>query len=830
MSARLDSYTRSGPSGQLRLAAALRAFGPDPLTVLGFIAFFGLVFVALFGERLAPHESIYFVVEHGSDPRPYDPGLVFPLGSDVLGRDIVSLVLAGARQSLTIILLAGTARVLVGVLVAAVSSWWRPTRIAIETIAALVSAIPATLVALVIVRVFVKTADASIGVFIGALLLIGWAGPYRVIRAEVDRLARAPFTQGAVALGVGKWRLFWRHQLPHLVPVIALNLSQQVIASLVLLAELGVVGAFVGVTRLINIEESLHVVQFGVVNGALIADPPEWGGLLAGARTVESLWTTRWLILVPGLAFALTALAVAAIGFALARRYARRDIVEDVRRPATAALGLAVLMIVVASSLVPERYAAARAWATAARAEIGPTLDTERAFASANLRPLGSSFAVERTYDSVVQTAPASVAVGGLTVGEAWPRPTGPRAQAVLKMEPFVTANTGGGHVEGSLVFVGRGLSPAEYPPQPRNPFQLGSLDLGTSIQDYADEYAGIDVRGKVVLMVRFLGVAGGIPPRERFRRLRSRGSVPGIPAADSIAGAIKRGAAAVLFVDRDLNSYDDGADFTTTLTGGLDPYRRVARDAPAANTSSVPVIVLSETTGKALAAAAGLDLTPFVDCSNPGICPALDLVGSTFYTESHSRALGLTARVDVPLTRTTAAARSYVGEVPGVAIDAPRVVVWAPRKAAAAHPSSDVLAILARTLGSRGAPFIFVDFDPAVDPRANARAISEVLGPRRIDLVVVIDDLDGEALRFTTANGDLIPAFDLYADKADARHVTTTATTPIGGLPDVVPFIDQRTVVMSGSGGASDLRPDAVAVIGYLAGRIALGAEELRR
>lgn len=830
MSTRLDTYTRSGPSGQLRLAAALRDFGPDPLTLLGFLAFFGLVFVALFGERLAPHESIYFVVEHGSDPRPYDPGLVFPLGSDVLGRDIVSLVLAGARQSLTIILLAGTARVLVGVLVAAVSSWWRPTRIATETIAALVSAIPATLVALVIVRVFVKTADASTGVFIGALLLIGWAGPYRVIRAEVDRLARAPFTEGAVALGVGKWRLFWRHQLPHLVPVIALNLSQQVVASLVLLAELGVVGAFVGATRLINIEESLHVVQFGVVNSALIADPPEWGGLLAGARTVESLWTTRWLILVPGLAFALTALAVAAIGFTLARRYARRDAVEDVRRPATAALGLAVLMIVVASSLVPERYAAAREWASAARAEIGPTLDTELAFASANLRPLGSTFAVERTYDTVVQSAPASVAAGGVTVAEAWPRPTGPRAQAVLKMEPFVTVNTGGGRVEAPLVFVGRGLSPAEYPPQPRNPFQLGSRDLGTSIQDYADEYAGIDVRGKIVLMVRFLGVAGGIPTGERQRRIFSSGSVPGIPAADSIAGAIKRGAAAVLFVDRDLNAYDDGGDFTTTGTGGLDPYRRVARDAPATNTSGVPVIVLNEATGKALAAAAGLDLTPFVDCSNPGICPALDLMGSTFYTQSHSRALVLTARVDVPLTRTTATTRSYVGEVPGLAIDSPRVVVWATRKPAAAHPSSDALATLARTLGSRGAPFIFVDFDPAVDPRANAQAISEVLGPRRIDLVVVIDDLDGQALRFTTANGDLIPAFDLYADKAQARHVTTTATAPIGELTDTVPFIDQRTVVMSGSGGASDLRPDAVAVIGYLAGRIALGAEELRR
>ena len=51
-------------------------------------AFLALLFVALFGGRIAPYEPIYFVVEHGSDPRPYDPGLVFPFGSDVLGRDL----------------------------------------------------------------------------------------------------------------------------------------------------------------------------------------------------------------------------------------------------------------------------------------------------------------------------------------------------------------------------------------------------------------------------------------------------------------------------------------------------------------------------------------------------------------------------------------------------------------------------------------------------------------------------------------------------------------------------------------------------------------------
>src|SRR4029079_5782746 len=99
--------------------------------------------------------------------------------------------------------------------------------------------------------------------------------------------------------------IFWRHHVPPLVPVLAVNLSQQVVASLVLVAELGVLGTFVGTTRTINIEQSLARVVTGPVNVSRIADPPEWGGLLASARTIESLWTTRWLIVVPGAAFAI---------------------------------------------------------------------------------------------------------------------------------------------------------------------------------------------------------------------------------------------------------------------------------------------------------------------------------------------------------------------------------------------------------------------------------------------------------------------------------------------------------------------------------------------
>src|ERR1051325_908322 len=149
----------------------------DPWIVIALAAFFPLILVALFGARLAPHEPIYFVLEHGDDPRPYDPGLVYPFGSDVLGRDLFSVVLAGAGATLGIVVLGGLARVVAGLLLALVGAALRPTRVAVDALAALASSVPATIVALLLVKVFVRS-DTTVLVFVGALLVTGWAGPY----------------------------------------------------------------------------------------------------------------------------------------------------------------------------------------------------------------------------------------------------------------------------------------------------------------------------------------------------------------------------------------------------------------------------------------------------------------------------------------------------------------------------------------------------------------------------------------------------------------------------------------------------------------------------
>lgn len=776
----------------------------DPWTAIALIAFFALLLVALFGERIAPHESIYFVPEHGRDPRPFDPGLVYPFGSDILGRDLVSLVLAGARLTLGIVVLGGLARVLAALLLAVVASLSARARAGLDAISEIVAAVPATLVVLLVVLVFVR-GDTTALVFVGALLLTGWAGPYRVLRSELDRLARVAFTEGAAAVGAGRLRIVLRHHVPHVVPLLALNASQQIVASLVALAELGVLGVFVGTTRYVNIEESLSVVRVGQRNAALIADPPEWGGLLANARDTESLWTTRWVFLIPGLAFAAAAVAVAAIGVGLARRYARRDVVADLRGRGAAALLLGVASLMVVADVLPERYAEARSWAADARAAMsGSTPDVAAVFFDAGLRPIGPGYTVERDVAEIRATAPATIQVGTASVRESQ---TGP-----FDILPLLYADSGGGTLVAPLVFASWGLSPADFPSLSTSMF--GAPDLGKTIADWPDDYANVDVRGKTMVLLRVMGIAAGT------RR------VSGPDPETSIANALKRGAAGVLFVDPTLPQLP-----RVPTNRAANPYLRLMATSPVRTVTGKPVVVLGLPAADRLLAPAGVAPSKEYASLESGLL-ATD---GERATRSTARATGVDARIEIPTELSRMHVRSAMGEVAGADADSARVVIWAVMHGTTGEPDgTGVLAALARSLAARKVPVVLVAFDPAVDPQGNARSVAERLGAERVGLILVLDDLTGSALTFTTPYGDLIPAIDTYAEKAGARHVPTRVTldrnTQPWTWPGIWPFIDTKAIVVSGTDETGDLRPDAAALAGYLAGRLALHAEELPR
>jgi hypothetical protein len=323
-------------------------------------------------------------------------------------------------------------------------------------------------------------------------------------------------------------------------------------------------------------------------------------------------------------------------------------------------------------------------------------------------------------------------------------------------------------------------------------------------VKDYPDDYAGIDVRGKVALLVRFMGVDAG-----------SRGVVEGTSVGTAVADAIKRGAVGVIVVDRFVGA--PGSSLNLRSISALNAYVQIEELFPPVSTSGVPVMVIDPDAARRLTGSVGVDIDPLL-----GYDPA-----GKKWDRSFSRDLPLVARITVPLREDIFSVTSTVAEVPGFSAEAGRVVIWTDHKVASTPTEAnrrDVLASLARFASARHAPFIFVD----LDLRGDALAVREFLGSRRVLVVIVLDQLDGSVLYFTTANGDLIPAFDLYAEKAGARHETTRTTATVNQVGSPVPNL--KTVVIDSSGAGSDARADTVALIGYLAGRLALGAPELGR
>jgi ABC-type dipeptide/oligopeptide/nickel transport system permease subunit len=770
----------------------------DPWFAIGLFAFFTLLFVALFGERIAPYEATYMVVDPPRLRPPYAPGEVYPLGSDALGRDLISVVLAGARATLIIATIAGAARVLLGLIFAIAAGWWRPMRLVADSLAEIVSAVPATLVALLVVLVFVR-GDPQIFTFVGALLLTGWAGPYRIVRAEQDRLLGSQFSESALALGVRRLPLFARHHLPHLIPVLAVSTAQQSVASLVAVAELGVLGYTIGATRQLY--------------GAFISTIPEWGGILANSRSLENLWTTRWVILVPGVAFALAAMSISAIGLGIARQYQRRNAFYDLRSRGAAAIALLCAVGVIAMVLVPERYAAARDWADAARERVTIGAPVEQVFSEAGLRPIGPRYVVERQITRLAQTGPASLAVPG--AGQLSEEGDGP-----TDFLPVLYFASGGGTFDAPIVFAGWGISPSDHPAVATQTFSGPSF--GKVVEEWPDDYQAVDVRGKIAVIFKTPNIKSG-----------SRNSTVTQDFETAVANALKRGARAVLYVDPLLPVLP----LTSTNVARINPYKRLGESTPIERPDRPPVIVLSLSAAERMLGPLGVSPKGIWDrLGHVGVVGTS--VGQTGIVQSDdpifqhtlARELGVTAHLELPVERVTATPRSLVGATG----DAPRILVWAvtPATRLSSRPALDAVASAIRTLAHRsGEEVAFVVFDRTGDPLGNARQIADLLGRTSWDLIIVLDDLEGDRLRFNTLSSDLIPAFDEYAQRSGARaQLTRGSSGDDFTWPGIQAFPKSRSVVVSGAGDAGDLRADAAALLGNIAGRDALGAPELRR
>ncbi|CAM4223410.1 ABC transporter permease [Nocardiopsis rhodophaea] len=248
-----------------------------------------MALAALLAPWLAGHDP----VATNTDAVALPPGSPeHPLGTDMLGRDLYSRLLYGARLSLLVGLVAGAATVVAGTALgalAAVGPRWLDILVTRSADALL--ALPMMLVALALAAV----AGASVATVVAAIAMTGWMPVALIARSEVAALRERPFIRAAYSLGFSRSRVVLRHLVPNAVPPIAS------------------IAAF-EVGHAILTESTLSFLGVGIP-----PNTPSWGNLLTDARS--HLLTGQWYtVALPAVAIVATIIAVNVIATGLDRR------------------------------------------------------------------------------------------------------------------------------------------------------------------------------------------------------------------------------------------------------------------------------------------------------------------------------------------------------------------------------------------------------------------------------------------------------------------------------------------------------------------------------
>jgi peptide/nickel transport system permease protein len=264
-----------------------RRFAANRLALGGLGVIFVLVALAVvfYGLELAGVGWPYDPTATDVSRRFLGPSLAHPLGTDHLGRDVLSRMLYGTRISLTVGFVAVGFAVTIGIIVGAVAGHfggWVDN--VLMRLVDVVICFPRFFLVLTVVAL-VKPSLWNIIIVLG---LTGWTGTARLIRGEILSLRERDFVVAARAIGAGAGRIILRHLVPNaLTPVL--------------------VSATLGVAGAILTEAGLSFLGFGV-------QPPQptWGNILTEGRLY--IFDAWWLTVFPGLAILVTVLAFNLVG------------------------------------------------------------------------------------------------------------------------------------------------------------------------------------------------------------------------------------------------------------------------------------------------------------------------------------------------------------------------------------------------------------------------------------------------------------------------------------------------------------------------------------
>ena len=264
----------------------------NPLAILSAVLIIAIIAAAVFAPVIAPYKE----AQQDLTARLQGTGMKHLLGTDELGRDVLTRILFGARVSLVVGIIPSVISLIIGLILGMIAGYFGgAVDYLLMRLVDIMLAFPSLLLSMVIMYTLGRYANSVICIF-AALSITGWASVARVVRSQTLSLKESVYVEAARSIGVGKFRIMFRHIFPNCIP------------SLIVLFTLNVPSCILS-------ESTLSFLGIGV-------QPPaaSWGLMVNQSK--QFLFGMPWLALAPIITIMIVVLAFNFLGDGL------RDILD----------------------------------------------------------------------------------------------------------------------------------------------------------------------------------------------------------------------------------------------------------------------------------------------------------------------------------------------------------------------------------------------------------------------------------------------------------------------------------------------------------------------
>ena len=264
----------------------------SPRVLIALVMIFCILGCAIFAGQIAPNDPGDQNLLSILVPPAWSPGgdQAFPLGTDSLGRDVLSRLIYGARTAMLVAFFASLGAMIIGTVLAHISGYFGGT---VDWIIGRLVDVWMSFPPVILSLILMVGLGVGLDRVILAIILVDWTRFCRVLRSEVLIVTRHDYVAAARLLGFTHWQAIVREVLPATLPLLITLMSLEMAIAVIVEAILSFVGLGVG------------------------ANQPAWGQMIADAR--QYVYQSPWNLLLPALAIFFTVTAFNLLGDGLRR-------------------------------------------------------------------------------------------------------------------------------------------------------------------------------------------------------------------------------------------------------------------------------------------------------------------------------------------------------------------------------------------------------------------------------------------------------------------------------------------------------------------------------